>query len=91
MSERVTADTWQHNGRQVEVGDEMSVQGERGRFRFVEHVLTDAEESITVYGGTDGAQAFRSFRPERVTVIHRKGKLRAAGMPKARDLGRIRP
>jgi hypothetical protein len=68
---------WQHNGRHLTAGTEFSVRGERGRFRFVAHVRTDAgAEWIDAYGGPEGYEQCRSFRPERVTTIHHTTKTR---------------
>lgn len=71
------------NGRHVRPGTVMSVRGERGKFRFVEHVLTDTEESFTVYGGQGykpalpffkqtGHAQFRSFRTDHTFRIHQE-------------------
>lgn len=60
------------SGRRVEAGTELSIVGERGRFRFVEHVLTPAgAEWISVVGGPRGVRTWRAFRPERVKRVHR--------------------
>jgi len=76
-TDRVVETEWQYNGRHVEPGVELSVKGERGRFRFVAHVLTDkGEEWIDCYGGPDNREAFRSFRPERITTVHRTTRSR---------------
>lgn len=59
-------------GRRVEVGTELSIVGERGRFRFFEHVVTDkGAEWLSVVGGTKGVRMFRAFAPERVKRVHR--------------------
>ena len=72
----VVTDTVRINGRIVEVGTELSIAGERGRFRFVKHVKTPDVEWIDVVGGVKGQKAYRSFRPERVRTVHYKNKLR---------------
>ncbi len=90
MSERIVEITWQHNGRHVEPGTELSIRGERGRFKFVAHVLTDSGEWLDVWGGTDGQQAFRAFALDRVTTVHTKPKLRDAEMPRPSSRGNIR-
>lgn len=65
------------NGRYVEVGTEVSIQGESGRFRFLRHVVTEAgAEWIDVIGGPAKAEKWRSFRPERVKRVHRIAKTR---------------
>lgn len=58
-------------------GTELSITGERGRFRFYEHVVTDKDaEWLTVIGGPGRGdhqtRQFRFFRPERVKTVHRK-------------------
>lgn len=62
------------NGRIVEPGTELSITGERGRFRFV--AVFTGDGSLTCYGGTQGHEMFRSFRPERVRTVHSKSKTR---------------
>lgn len=66
-------------GRMVSAGMELSIRGERGRFRFVKHVRNDrtGKEWIDVYGGAKGHETIRSFRPERVRVVHRANTMRA--------------
>ncbi len=96
MCDRIVETTWEANGRQVigdqRAGTELSIAGERGRFRFVAYVLTDTAEWIDVFGGTDNQQAWRSFDPARVTRVHTKPKLRPGEFPKANaSLGKIRP
>ena len=65
-------------------GAEISIKGQRGRFRFDRHVVTDAGASwITVWGpiGADGQRAqWRSFGPSSVRSVHRVTKAR----PKSR-------
>lgn len=61
------------SGRHVEPGTEVSIKGERGRFRFVEHVVTDkGAEWISVVGGPKGVSTWRAFRPERIRRVHVK-------------------
>lgn len=62
----------QINGRYVEPGTELKIQGERGRFRFIKHVLTSTAEWIDVWGGPKGAESIRSFRTDRVKRVHYK-------------------
>lgn len=54
----------------MERGDPVLVRGERGSFRFIEHVKRPSgAEWVTVYGGSsdpNGVRCFRSFTPERV-------------------------
>lgn len=66
------------NGRNVEPGVEVKIQGETGRFVFRRHVLNPAngKEWIDVFGGRKGEEQIRSFRPERITTVHRTRKAR---------------
>ena len=64
----------QLNGRNVVKGTELKISGERGRFRFVKHVLNGDIEWIDVHGGRKGAENMRSFRPDRVKTVHYKNK-----------------
>lgn len=66
------------NGRNVVRGTELSIQGERGRFRFVKHVVNGDIEWIDV---VDKFKAIRSFRPENVKRVHYKNKIRPAVIP----------
>lgn len=75
--------TW--NGRHIEPGTELSIKGQRGRYRFVKHVIVVGtheqrmSEWIDVIGGetrTRSAMA-RSFRPEQIKTVHRVNKTRA--------------
>lgn len=66
------------NGRHLVRGTEVTIKGERGRFRFLKHVYnprTDTEW-IDVVGGMAGHEMGRSFRPERVKVVHVKKRTR---------------
>jgi hypothetical protein len=64
----------QINGRNVEKGTELKIKGERGRFRFVKHVVAPSGEWIDVWGGPKGSESLRSFRLERVSRVHYKNK-----------------
>lgn len=65
------------NGRVLEPGTEVSITGERGRFRFVRHVINaSGAEWLDVVGGTNKVTMTRSFRPERVRRVHRLAKTR---------------
>lgn len=68
------------HGRNVCHGTEVSIRGERGRFRFLRHVTNGrtGTEWIDVYGGVKGHETIRSFRPERVRTVHVKRAMRAA-------------
>ena len=63
-------------GRILTPGMELSVAGQRGRFRFIQHVVRDGREWIDVFGGTSGHEKMRSFRPGQVVTVHRLRKLR---------------
>lgn len=71
-------DTYKIHGRNLERGTELSIQGERGRFKFVQYVYNPELDVdwIDVIGGKRGVKEFRSFRPERVKRVHWKKKLR---------------
>lgn len=68
----ITTD-WRYNGRHVVPGTELSITGERGRFRFVKHVRREAAgiEWVDVHGGPANQECYRSFRPERIKTVHR--------------------
>jgi hypothetical protein len=69
--------TFTHNGRHIERGTELSIKGERGRFRFISHVSTEAgAEWITVVGGPAKVTMTRSFKPDRIRTVHRLTKTR---------------
>lgn len=72
------------NGRRLAPGTELSIRGERGRFRFVKHVSRPERgvEWIDVWGGPRHHEQMRSFRPSQVRRVHRipktdKGLLKA--------------
>lgn len=70
----VTTDI-QINGRHVSPGTELKISGERGRFRFIKHVVTDkGVEWIDVWGGNKGGETWRSFTIDRVKTVHYKNK-----------------
>lgn len=62
----------QINGRHVEPGTELKIRGERGRFRFIKHVLTAKSEWIDVWGGPKHGEQWRSFRSDKVQRVHYK-------------------
>lgn len=62
------------NNRHVAKGTEISIQGERGRFRFVKHVQNNQAEWIDVWGGPKGREQMRSFRPNRIKRVHYKNQ-----------------
>lgn len=76
------SDSARVRNRTLVPGDEVSIRGERGRMRFVKHVVNTAtgREWIDVMHPTRG---LRSFRPGQVRTVHRVAKLRP--MPNARS------
>lgn len=68
----------QINGRYVEPGTELKISGERGRFRFVKHVVASSGEWIDVWGGPKGSESMRSFRSDRVKRVHYKNTTQPA-------------
>lgn len=73
----IKSETIKINGRIVEKGTELSIQGESGRFRFLAHIITPTCEWIDVIGGkSERYKQFRAFRPERVKRVHWKNKTR---------------
>jgi hypothetical protein len=60
------------NGRRVQPGQELSIQGEPGRFRFQRAVLnvSTGAEWIDVFPCDKKMAQYRSFRPERVKRVH---------------------
>lgn len=57
---------------------EVSIQGERGRFLFIEEVTNPRTDAtwITVVGGPKGVYQWRSFDPDRIRTVHRLTKRR---------------
>jgi len=62
----------QINGRYVKKGTELKIKGERGRFRFIQHIKTAKAEWIDVWGGPKNAPSWRSFVPEKIARVHYK-------------------
>ena len=74
----VIAEDMEINGRRVAKGTELSIKGERGRFRFLRLVVTCKGSTwIDVYGGKSGHETIRSFHPSKVKTVHRISRLRA--------------
>jgi len=69
----VVANQYQINGRHLERGTEVSISGERGRFKFFQVVTSGKSEWIDVI---DRDRKVRSFYPNRVKRVHYKKKLR---------------
>lgn len=74
----VRTETFMANGRHIEKGTELSIQGERGRFKFVQHVYNPNldVEWIDVVGGKKGIKEFRAFRPTQIKRVHYKNRIR---------------
>jgi len=65
------------NGRNVSPGTELSIKGERGRFRFMQHVVNaNGVEWIDVVGGRKNYDLQRSFKIDRVKTVHRIARTR---------------
>jgi hypothetical protein len=79
----IRTDTFMANGRHIEKGTELSIQGERGRFKFVQHVYNPRldVEWIDVIGGKMGVKEFRAFRPTQIKRVHYKNKIRPVKKP----------
>jgi len=74
----IRSPSYMANGRHIDQTTELSIQGERGRFRFVQHVHnpTSNTEWIDVVGAKKGVTGIRSFRPDKIKRVHYKKKLR---------------
>lgn len=74
----VVTTEWSANGRNLVPGTEISIRGERGRFKFQRHVFNpkNNREWVDVIGGPNGAKQFRSFAPEQIKTVHWKNKIR---------------
>jgi hypothetical protein len=60
------------NGRHIGPGTEVSIRGERGRFRFIKHVRRDSgAEWLDFWGGPKGCAQWRSFAPHQIRRVHR--------------------
>lgn len=74
----ITIDTFKFNGRTLTKGTEVSIRGERGRFRFVGHkVHPNGNEWLDFIGGKKGCDAWRSFAPDSIRTVHRINRTRA--------------
>lgn len=62
------------NKRNLVPGTEISFKGQRGRFRFIKHVINGEHEWIDVIGNNG---QFHSFRPSEVKRVHWKNRTRA--------------
>jgi hypothetical protein len=61
------------NNKLVTPGAELSIRGERGRFKFLKHVINSEHEWIDVLSSTE---QFRSFPLDKVKTVHRIKRLR---------------
>lgn len=73
----VVEESIQINGRNVEVGTEISIKGESGRFRFLKKVTTPTTSWIDCIGGKKGYETYRSFEISRIRTVHRINQTRA--------------
>ncbi|HEX6506303.1 MAG TPA: hypothetical protein VF221_01605 [Chloroflexota bacterium] len=65
--------------RKLEPGTEVSITGERGRFRFQGESVTGAGKLVYHFiGGMEGHEQMRSFYPSRIKRVHRINKTRAS-------------
>ena len=65
------------HGRDLQPGTEVSISGERGRFRFIRATTTSAHRVVLDFiGGQPGHECWRSFYPERVKTVHRLNRVR---------------
>ena len=67
------------NGRLVHENTELSIRGERGRFRFKRLVRRPDTGAVwvDVIGGPKGCEVFRSFHLDRIKTVHRLDRTRA--------------
>lgn len=61
------------NGRTLTRGTEVTIRGERGRFRFLKAVERPERGLawLDFWGGPKGSEHWRSFRADRVKRVHR--------------------
>lgn len=69
----VVSDRYTAHGRHLTPGTEFRVEGERGRFLFLRHVINGDREWIDAKSPVG---QFRSFRVERVRTVHIKKRIR---------------
>lgn len=64
-------------GRDLHPGTEVSISGERGRFRFIRATTTSTDRIVLDFiGGQPGHECWRSFYLERVKTVHRLNRTR---------------
>ncbi|MFM8798704.1 MAG: hypothetical protein ACKODT_07085 [Fluviibacter sp.] len=67
----------QINGRWLNIGSEVSVYGERGRFKYTGYTHSGAGKLILCFlGGKPGHELTRSFYAEKVKTVHNKRPVR---------------
>ena len=67
----------QVNGRWMNIDAEVSIIGERGRFRYKGFSHTsDGKLVLHFIGGNNGHDMMRSFYPDRVKTVHVQKKVR---------------
>jgi hypothetical protein len=77
MSAGTNPQTVSVHGRELAPGTEVSIAGERGRFRFVRATTTSDDRIVFDFiGGAAGHECWRSFYPERVKTVHRINRTR---------------
>ncbi|UIW13545.1 hypothetical protein PQD80_gp61 [Arthrobacter phage Lizalica] len=65
-------DSAEANGRHITPGTEVSIRGERGRFRFLKRVTRDSgAEWLDFWGGPKGCESWRSFSASQIRRVHR--------------------
>jgi len=66
----------QINGRWLNIDSEVSITGERGKFKYLGHSTTSGGKLVLNFvGGGSNKHLLRSFYPERVKTVHnKKGK-----------------
>ena len=77
------------HGRTLDPGTEVSIKGERGRFRFMRRIERPERGLVWLdfWGGPKGCEQWRSFAPERVRTVH-KTKTTEKALLKARKEAR---
>jgi hypothetical protein len=68
----VVEESIQVNNQTVVPGTEISVKGERGRFKFLKKVTTPNTSWVDCIGGRKGYEVYRSFETSKIKTVHRK-------------------
>lgn len=74
------------HGRNVGRDTELSIKGERGRFRFLRQITNGDKVWIDVVGGSNGHKQMRSFYLDKVRRVHYKNKTREGRRAKGLDV-----